>query len=84
MVKENIYDYFKIDSLQCSKLIQRFTIASEITLCNEDVRCCIIYVPQISSKYAHDDPFLELQEELLRYCLDGGFERPYRSQRRLL
>ena len=68
MVKENIYDYIKIDSLQCSKLIQWFTISSEITLCNEDVHCGIIYVPPISSKYAHDDPFLELQEELLRYC----------------
>ena len=33
--------------------------------------CGVVYIPPISSKYAHDEPFIELEREILRYCNDS-------------
>lgn len=33
--------------------------------------CGIVYIPPQGSKYSSDDPYLEIQQELFRYCLDS-------------
>lgn len=37
---------------------------------NEDLFCGVIYIPPNGSKYAHSDPYLELQTEFNKVCLD--------------
>ena len=37
----------------------------------ENIRCGIVYVSPQGSKYATEDPYLELQEEIFRYCMDA-------------
>ena len=51
-----------------------FTISHEIYKSenqNEDLTCGIVYIPPQGSKYSSDDPYLEIQQELFRYCLDS-------------
>ena len=51
-----------------SKLILWLTISKNIILSNEDLHCDIVYIPSHWSKYAHDDPFLEIQREVENIC----------------
>lgn len=37
---------------------------------NEHLLCGVVYLPPCGSKYAHPDPYLELQTEYDRYCSD--------------
>ena len=71
LVKENISKYIKTEKVSPSKLILWFTISSKITCFNENIHCGVVYIPPISSKYAHDEPFIELEREILRYCNDS-------------
>jgi hypothetical protein len=34
----------------------------------EDLKCGIVYIPPIGSKFSHPDPFYEIQQEIFRYC----------------
>ena len=38
--------------------------------CEQDLVCGIVYIPPLGSKYTNDDPYLEMQEEIFRYCSD--------------
>ena len=72
LVKENISKYIKTEKVSPSKLILWFTISSKITCFNENIHCGVVYIPPISSKYAHDEPFIELVRKILRYCNDSN------------
>ena len=37
----------------------------------KDLKCGHVYLPPQGSKYASDDPFQEIQEELFRFCNDA-------------
>ncbi|MEW8547740.1 MAG: reverse transcriptase domain-containing protein, partial [Candidatus Thiodiazotropha sp.] len=71
LVKENISKYINTEKVSASKLILWFTISGKITCFNEDIHCGVVYIPPVSSKYAHDEPFTELEREILRYCSDS-------------
>ena len=51
-----------------SKLISWMKISKDLLLSNEDVYLGIIYNPPYRSKYAQEDPYLEIQLELDRVC----------------
>ncbi|MCG8049047.1 MAG: reverse transcriptase family protein [Candidatus Thiodiazotropha endolucinida] len=74
IVKEELLPYIKIDYTRSSKLILFFTISKALygfENHDEDLVCGIVYIPPHGSKYASEDPYLEIQEQLFRYCLDA-------------
>ena len=74
LVKDNILPYIKIDHAKSSKLVLFFTISKTLYKFenhDEDLECGIVYIPPQGTKYASDDPYLEMQEEIFRYCLDS-------------
>ena len=54
-----------------NKLILWFTISKRITANHEDLHCGVVYIPPYHSKYAHTDPYLELQNEINKYMLNS-------------
>lgn len=83
IVKNEIDPFIKIDLVRNSKLILLFTISRHLCRLDDDIQCGIVYIPPYGSKYVIDDPYLELQSELLRYCseskhmlLFGDFNAP--------
>ena len=54
-----------------SPLIFWFSINHTITINNETVYCGIVYIPPYRSKYSNDDPYLEIQRELDRICINS-------------
>ena len=38
---------------------------------NEDLHCGIVYIPPYHSKYAHTDPYLELQNKVDKYMISS-------------
>lgn len=53
-----------------SKLISWIKISKNLLISNEDVYFGAIYKPPYRSKYAHEDPYLEIQLEIDRVCSD--------------
>ena len=51
-----------------SKLALWFTISKRIILSDDELHCGIVYIPPYRSKYAPDDPYLELQNEIDKYA----------------
>ena len=51
-----------------SSLVQWFTISKRLTNLESDILCGNIYIPPCGSKYAHEDPYLEIQTEFNHYC----------------
>ena len=70
-VRDSISDFVKIETELHSKLILWFTISHNITLIGEDVHCGIVYIPPQGSKYAHEEPYDELEQEIIRYCINS-------------
>ena len=70
-VRDSISDFVKIETELHSKLILWFTISHNITLIGEDVHCGIVYIPPQGSKYAHEEPYNELEQEIIRYCINS-------------
>ena len=70
-VKNSISDYIKVENEFHSKLILWFIISHKITLIGEDVHCGIVYIPPQGSKYAHEEPYNELEQEIIRYCINS-------------
>ena len=70
-VRDSISDFVKIENELHSKLILWFTISHKITLTGEDVHCGIVYIPPQGSKYAHEEPYNELEQEIIRYCINS-------------
>ena len=74
LVKDNTLPYVKIDHTKSSKLVLFFTISKALYKFenhDEDLECGIVYIPPQGTKYLSDDPYLEMQEEIFRYCLDS-------------
>ena len=72
LVKNDISSYVSVDKSSKSSLIKFFSISKQIynsqTNDDEDLLCGIVYIPPNGTKYAHKDPFFEIQNELLRFC----------------
>lgn len=68
LVKNKIAQYVKVDSSRQSKLVLWFSVSHQILNLVKDVDFGVVYIPPHGSKYANDDPYMELQRELLRYC----------------
>lgn len=74
LVKDTLLPYIKIDHAKSSKLILFFTISKTLYKFenhDEDLVCGIVYIPPQGSKYAAEDPYLELQQEIMKLCLDS-------------
>lgn len=56
-----------------SKLVLWFTISKEILPIQEDLICGVVYIPPIGSKYANPDPYLEIQNEFDKFCLNSRY-----------
>ena len=54
-----------------SKLILWFTISKRIMMNHQDLQCGIVYIPPYHSKYAHNDPDLEMLNEINKYMLNS-------------
>ena len=68
MIKSEISEYVKVDSHKYSKLVLWFTLSHRILQSDNDMNFGVVYIPPVNSKYASDDPYSELQREILRYC----------------
>lgn len=66
IVRDEILPYVKINQTKSSKLVLFFILSKQLCHLEEDIKCGIIYIPPYGSKYATDDPYLEIQSELLR------------------
>ena len=51
-----------------SSHVQWFTISKRLTNLESDILCGNIYIPPYGSKYAHEDPYLEIHTEFNHYC----------------
>lgn len=70
LIKNDLAPYVKVLKNN-SKLVSWFIISSKVTANKEDLFCGVVYIPPYHSKYAIPDPYLELQNELDRYCLQS-------------
>ena len=70
LIKEELNEFIKVDNQKTSNLILLFTISGKLYDISgaNDLKCGIVYVPPIGSKFSVEDPFFEIQNELLRYC----------------
>lgn len=68
LIKSEIRKYIKTEAKNESKIIQWFTISPDISPTGNPIDCGVVYIPPYGSKYAHEDPYAELQREILRYC----------------
>ena len=70
IVKDTIVPFITIHDTKVSDLILLFTISNVITRSQtkENLKCGIVYIPPYGSKYASEDPFLELQELIFKHC----------------
>ena len=66
LIKNSIAPFVHIHKRE-SKLILWFSISKQITLNSEELYCGIVYIPPYHSKYAHTDPYLEMQQEIDRF-----------------
>ena len=74
LVKHKLLPYIKIKNNDGSRLVLLFTISKTLYKFEnhgEDLECGIVYIPPQGTKYASDDPYLEIQEEIFKYCLDS-------------
>lgn len=71
LVKQHILPYIRIVNSE-SKLILWFSVSKEILPITENLICGVLYIPPAGSKYAHPDPYLELQAEFDRFCLNSS------------
>ena len=67
IAKNSILPYLKLEQSN-SKLIQWFSITTEITNTEENIHCGIVYIPPAGSKYASEDPYFEIQHEIDSHC----------------
>lgn len=74
IVKEVILPYIKVHDTKSSDLILLFTLSKLFHRGGqfEDLTCGIVYIPPYGTKYASEDPFLEIQEHILKICSDNS------------
>jgi len=70
LIKENLNEFIRVDNQRTCSLILLFTISGKLYGLSgeDDLKCGIVYVPPIGSKFSVEDPLFEIQSELLRYC----------------
>ena len=73
IIKDELLPFIKVDQTRNSKLILLFNISRHLFNLEEDVKCGVVYVPPYGSKYMAEDPYLEIQSELLRYSADSKY-----------
>ena len=61
------------ESSSHSKLILWGTISNKITFLHEDIHCGEVYILPEGSKYAHKEPYVELEQEILSYCCNSKY-----------
>ena len=70
LIRSSIAPYVLVEKSDECKLIHFFTISKDLygsTSYNEDLKCGIVYIPPLGSKYSYSEPFFEIQNELFRY-----------------
>ena len=67
LIKEEYEPFIHVRKAE-SKLVFWFEISKQILKTSENLVCGVIYIPPHGSKYAHADPYLELQNEIDRVC----------------
>lgn len=74
IVKEAISPFIKVHDTKSTDLILLFTIPKLFNRGGEydDLTCGIVYIPPYGTKYASEDPFLEIQEQILKFCSDNS------------
>lgn len=70
IVKTELCPFIKILKPD-SKLTFWFTISNKIILSDDDLYCGIVYIPPIGSKFAHTDPYLEIQNDIDKYIVES-------------
>ena len=69
LVKNDFAHYVKVDNTSLSKLILWFSVSHEILNLDNDIDFGVtLHIPPHGSKFASDDPYMELQREILRRC----------------
>ena len=69
LIKDNFLPFIQVHiSNNQSKLILWFEISKQILFKNKNLVCGVIYIPPHASKYAHSDPYIELQKEVDKIC----------------
>lgn len=74
IVKEWVLPFLKVHDTKSTDLAIFFTL-SKILYRNgqfEDLMGAVVYIPPHGSRYASEDPFLEMQETLFKYCSKGS------------
>ena len=66
LVKNELSSYITIQKVE-SKLITWFSVSKQILPNDDDLYCGVVYIPPYRSKFAHVDPYLELQAEIDKY-----------------
>ena len=66
-MRNSILPHIKFDKSN-SKLIQWFSIQKRHTNLKESIHCGVVYITPVGSKYASEDPYLEIQNEIQQYC----------------
>ena len=72
LVRKELHNFVNVESYHNSNLILWCTISRRLTQTENDVYCGVVYIPPIGSKYASDDPYTELQGEILKYCTNSS------------
>ena len=70
LVHEKVFPFVRVLD-HTSKLILWFSISKKLLLLDDDLICGVVYVPPHGSKYAHPDPYLEIQSEFDQVCLNS-------------
>lgn len=70
LVKNELCPFITIKKIE-SKLISWFSVSKKILPNNNDLYCGVVYIPPYRSKFAHEDPYLELQAEIDKYMLES-------------
>lgn len=67
LVKNDLSPFITVHKFE-SQLILWFSVSNKLTANSEELHCGIVYIPPYRSKYAHNDPYLELQTEFDKYA----------------
>ena len=62
IIKSSVFPFISVHE-NSSNLVQWFSISKRLTNLASDILCRNIYIPPYGSKYAHQDPYLEIQTE---------------------
>ena len=70
IVNSSISPFVKFNANK-SSLVQWLTISKQLTNLESDILCPNVFIPPYGSKYAHKDPYLEIQKEFSHFCMSN-------------